>query len=57
MLAFLLGAAAKGQVVFSEDFEGGTLPPEITGAGDIEGVQSYAGLGPAGGTFSGSFQS
>jgi hypothetical protein len=48
-------AATADTLVFSADFESG-LPAEITAAGSvIEGVQGYAGLGPSGNQFGGSF--
>lgn len=53
----LLAPAARGAdtVVFSTDFESG-LPAEMTAPGSvIEGVQGYAGLGPAGNQFGGNF--
>lgn len=56
-LAALLvsGAALADTQVFSTDFESG-LPAQITAPGSvIEGVQGYAGLGPSGNQFGGSF--
>lgn len=48
-------AVAQNTTVFQCDFEG-PLPAEITpGAAAVEGVQGYAGLGPAGRPFAGSF--
>lgn len=48
-------AAATGTTVFSFDFEG-ALPPQLSvGGAAVEGVQGYAGLGPVGNTFAGSF--
>lgn len=45
----------RAEVVFSTDFEGG-LPPEFLAPGSgIEGVQGFAGLGPVGRQFDGSF--
>lgn len=50
-----LSASAIAQSVFSTDFEQG-LPAAIQpGAAAIVGVQGFAGLGPAGRAFSGSF--
>jgi hypothetical protein len=47
--------AATATNVFSSDFESG-LPAEFSAPGSvIEGVQGYAGLGPAGNTFGGNF--
>ncbi len=51
----LATAAIPAQTVFSCDFENG-LPAEINaGAATITGVQGYAGLGPTGNQFAGSF--
>jgi hypothetical protein len=48
-------AVAVSQVVFSTDFESG-LPVEFSAPGTgIEGMQGYAGLGPTGNQFGGSF--
>jgi PEP-CTERM motif len=48
--------AATPTVVFQSDFNGATLPTEITpGAATTTGVQGYANLGPAGNQFGGSF--
>jgi len=48
-------ARPQGTVVFSTDFESG-LPAQFSAPGSqIEGVQGWAGLGPAGYQFSGSF--
>jgi hypothetical protein len=57
--ALLLGAlgssSATAQVVFATNFENG-LPAAISAPGAaIEGVQGFAGLGPSGRQFSGSF--
>jgi hypothetical protein len=50
-----LPPSATGNTVFSVDFEG-ALPPQIAiGGATVEGVQGYAGLGPTGNTFAGSF--
>jgi hypothetical protein len=61
LVAFAFGAllalagATRAQLVFSTDFEAG-LPPEFSAPNSaIEGVQGYAGLGPAGNQFGGSF--
>jgi hypothetical protein len=46
---------AQPAVVFTNSFDG-ALPPEIQpGVGTFTGVQGYAGLGPAGNRFGGSF--
>lgn len=55
--AFAVSPAVAGAqtTVFSTDFEAG-LPPEFAAPGAaIEGVQGYAGLGPVGNRFAGSF--
>jgi hypothetical protein len=55
VLAPRAGVLAADTVVFSTDFESG-LPAEFTATGAaIEGVQGYAGLGPVGNQFGGSF--
>ena len=57
MLIFLVPSAVTSApvVVFSTDFENG-LPPEFSAPGSvIQGVQGYAGLGPVGRQFGGSF--
>ena len=54
-LALLTAAAAAQTTVLSCDFENG-LPPQIAaGSAAITGVQGFAGLGPTGGAFAGSF--
>lgn len=54
-LALAIPAFAAPVTVFSTDFESG-LPAEFSAPGCvIEGVQGYAGLGPAGRQFGGSF--
>lgn len=54
-LAFLAAGAAAQTTVLHCDFENG-LPPELApGSGAVTGVQGFAGLGPAGGAFAGSF--
>lgn len=52
----LAGASgARAEVVFGADFESG-LPAQLAvGQAALEGVQGYAGLGPAGNTFGGNF--
>lgn len=45
---------AADLVAFTANFESG-MPPEFSGAGSVESVQSYSGVGPVGNTFSGSF--
>jgi hypothetical protein len=53
LLSVVASPGALGAVVFSTDFNSG-LPAEFSGAANsIVGVQSYAGLGPAGNMFSG----
>ncbi|MGK7874836.1 MAG: PEP-CTERM sorting domain-containing protein [Xenococcaceae cyanobacterium] len=47
-------AALGSAIVFSTDFEAG-LPSEFSGAGGVESVQGYAGIGNTGNTFSGDF--
>jgi hypothetical protein len=58
LLAILLpvsASAGSAVVVFSTDFESG-LPPEFSAPGSVlQGVQGYAGLGPAGRQFGGNF--
>ena len=56
LLSTLLATAAiPAQTVFSSDFENG-LPAEVSpGTATLTGVQGYAGLGPAGDQFGGSF--
>jgi hypothetical protein len=52
----LAAAAAAQTTVFSCDFESSTLPPQIApGSAMREGVQGFAGLGPAAAPFAGSF--
>lgn len=49
-------ATAVPLEVFYSDFNGATLPAEINpGSATLTGVQSYAGLGPAGNQFGGNF--
>lgn len=47
-------AGAADLEVFSTNFDSG-IPATFTGAGFLEAVQGYAGVGPAGNTFTGSF--
>jgi hypothetical protein len=55
LLIALSGAATAQTTVFSSTFDG-ALPAQITpGAALLEGVQGYAGLGPAGNQFGGTF--
>lgn len=61
-LAGALGAAAAGPaqaaggVVFFSDFEAGAMPAQIDpGSAALTGVQDFAGLGPSGNQFGGSF--
>lgn len=55
LLALPAVAGAQATVVFETGFESG-LPAEFAAPGSvIEGVQGYAGLGPAGNQFGGSF--
>jgi hypothetical protein len=52
----LLAGNAGAATVFSTDFDGGSIPAEISpGAAFLTGVQGFAGLGPAGDQFGGSF--
>lgn len=54
-LALLTVAAAAQTTVLSCDFENG-IPPQIAaGSAAVTGVQGFAGLGPSGGAFAGSF--
>lgn len=54
--AGLAVASASGQtVVFSNNFDGVLLPEIDPGVAMLTGVQDYAGLGPAGNQFGGSF--
>jgi len=56
LLAILLAAPAHALTVFESDFEAPTIPAEISaGVAVLTGVQGYAGLGPAGNQFGGSF--
>src|SRR5262245_51527620 len=50
--AGLGGRAAAQTQVFYSDFESG-VPAQVSGAGQITGVQGWAGLGPSGNTFVG----
>ena len=43
------------QIIFSSDFNGATVPAEISGPGTLASVEGYDGLGPAGNTYSGQF--
>lgn len=55
MILVMGSAAMADTVVFSTDFESG-LPAQITAPGSaLHGVQGYAGLGPVGNQFGGSF--
>ena len=55
LMSLAASANAAPLTVFSTDFNG-TLATEITpGSASLTGVQGYAGLGPAGNTFSGNF--
>lgn len=57
ILSFLLLSAtcSVGQIVFSTDFDG-TIPESINaGTAGLAGVQGFAGLGPDGNKFGGSF--
>lgn len=47
------GFAASAQQVFFDDFNGQTLPPQISGAGGLDLVQGWAGLGTGSNTFAG----
>jgi hypothetical protein len=56
LLAMALSSGAHGQVVvFETDFEAGVPASISPGSALVEGVQGYAGLGPAGSQFGGSF--
>ena len=56
LLALAAALPAHALAVFSSDFEGAAIPAEITpGVAALAGVQGYAGLGPAGYQFGGSF--
>lgn len=53
---FAGGVLSAPVTVFSTDFNGSSLPSEIApGTATLTGVQGYAGLGPAGNQFGGSF--
>lgn len=54
-LAALIAPAAAQTVVFQTDFESGMPAAIAPGAAFLTGVQGYAGYGPAGNTFGGSF--
>lgn len=43
------------EVVFSSDFNDPTIPSLISGAGTLESVQGFEGLGPEGNSFTGQF--
>lgn len=56
LLALAGAAQAADTMVFSSDFDGPALPAQIgAGVAAREGVQGYAGLGPSGNQFGGSF--
>jgi hypothetical protein len=57
LLLFAGVVAANAQTtVFSTNFDGGSIPAEISpGVAALTGVQGYAGLGPTGNQFGGSF--
>lgn len=56
LLASLMAAPAHALTVFESDFESASIPTEINaGVATLAGVQGYAGLGPAGTQFGGSF--
>jgi hypothetical protein len=56
LLVLLCGAAAAQTTVFSTNFDGASIPSEISpGTATLSGVQGYAGLGPTGNQFGGSF--
>jgi hypothetical protein len=51
-----LPSLAAQTTVFSTDFDGATLPAQVTpGTAQLTGVQGYAGLGPTGNQFGGTF--
>jgi hypothetical protein len=54
-LAFLAAGAAAQTTLLHCDFENGLPPQVVPGTGAVTGVQGFAGLGPAGGAFAGSF--
>ncbi len=55
LLLFASAASLPAQTVFSTDFENG-LPAQVAaGTAQLTGVQGYAGLGPTGSPFAGSF--
>jgi hypothetical protein len=51
----LCGAAGAQQTVFFSDFDAAVSPALAPGAGELTPVQGFAGLGPAGNRFGGSF--
>ena len=55
--ALLFAGSVEAQtIVFSSNFDGGSIPTEISpGTATLTGVQGYAGLGPTGNQFAGSF--
>jgi len=56
LFAGLVGAVTAQTTVFSTNFDGASIPPEISpGTALLTGVQGYAGLGPAGNQFGGNF--
>lgn len=54
-LALACAGAGAQVTVFSTDFNGALAPQIAPGTALLEGVQSYAGLGPAAAPFSGTF--
>lgn len=56
LFAGLVGGVSAQTTVFSTDFDGGSIPAEISpGTAMLAGVQGYAGLGPPGNQFAGNF--
>jgi hypothetical protein len=52
----LVSGAGAQTTVFSTNFDGASIPPEISpGTALLTGVQGYAGLGPVGNQFGGNF--
>jgi len=56
LFATLVCAATAQTTVFSTNFDGASIPPEISpGTAALTGVQGYSGLGPVGNQFGGTF--
>lgn len=56
LFAGLVSGVSAQTTVFSTNFDGGSIPAQISpGTATLTGVQGYAGLGPTGNQFGGSF--